>query len=206
MSLVSYDLHSFDVDRLQRGGWIIDVGCRNFIFTRMMLEQGFKVFAMDADPTMPVPDDLMARPDFRLCRAALVGNQTSEVRFAMDDGDVARHVVTPEMSSYRWPVVTVPALTLPQVLEMIGVQSVEGVKIDCEGSEYEILKRWPGPVAKQLSVEYHEHTCANPGGWPTYVEILKHMGQWYECPNFVVPDPPVGTPPHIIDVFFVLRS
>jgi FkbM family methyltransferase len=178
--MTTIDFHSLDLEKLTRGGWIIDAGCRGFEFTRGWLDLGFKVFALDADPTMTVPDDLLARPDFRFCCAAVVGNQTNEVRFAMDDGTVARHVVTPEMSAYRWPVITVKAMTISQVLEQLGVESVEAVKLDVEGSEYEILKKWPGPVAKQINVSYHEHTCSNPRGWVTYEEIQANLAKWYD--------------------------
>ena len=203
--MTTIDFHSLDLEKLTPGGWIIDAGCRNFIFTRGWLNLGFKVFAMDADPTMPVPDDLTVRSDFRFCCAALIGNQSAEVRFCMDEGDVARHVITPEMPQYRYPAVTVPALTISTVLEQLGVKSVEAVKLDVEGSEYEILKHWPGPVARQINVSYHEHTHANPRGWVTYDEIQVHLGQWYDLFGFEKATREPKEHGHYMDVTWILR-
>ena len=30
------------------------------------------------------------------------------------------------------------------------------VKLDCEGSEFAILENWPGAIARQISVEFHD--------------------------------------------------
>jgi len=32
------------------------------------------------------------------------------------------------------------------------------VKFDCEASEFSILENWPGPIATQISVEFHDYT------------------------------------------------
>ncbi len=37
------------------------------------------------------------------------------------------------------------------------------VKLDCEESEFGILENWPGPIATQISVEFHDWT----GPWET---------------------------------------
>jgi hypothetical protein len=31
------------------------------------------------------------------------------------------------------------------------------VKLDCEASEFSILEHWPGPIATQISVEFHDY-------------------------------------------------
>jgi hypothetical protein len=30
------------------------------------------------------------------------------------------------------------------------------VKLDIEGAEFDVLEHWPGPVATQLSIEFHD--------------------------------------------------
>jgi methyltransferase family protein len=45
------------------------------------------------------------------------------------------------------------------------------IKLDCEGSEFGILENWPGPVARQISVEFHDWT----GPWAE-----RAAGDYYE--------------------------
>jgi hypothetical protein len=57
------------------------------------------------------------------------------------------------------------------------------VKLNCEGAEYDILKTWPGPIASQIVVSFHEHIGAHVGH--NMDEIIAHLGQWYRTVQHV---------------------
>lgn len=185
MTFPNFYGHSLDRSLLTPGGWVIDVGCRDFLFARELLDLGARVLAIDPDPTVEVPEDLRQDQNLEFLRVALVGEKPqSTLNLAMHNSPIARHLVTDAMPAGNFPVVPVKAMTISDVLELLEVDRVDAVKLDCEGSEYGILSSWPGPVANQITVEFHEHTQSNPGGMETYGRIISHLGRWYDCYGF----------------------
>jgi FkbM family methyltransferase len=54
---------------------------------------------------------------------------------------------------------TIPSVTLPEILETHRLDSIDLLKIDCEGGEYDILPAVPGSLFKRIRnivFEYHE--------------------------------------------------
>jgi hypothetical protein len=57
------------------------------------------------------------------------------------------------------------------------------VKLDCEGEEFSILENWPGPIATQISVEFHDFTgprraLVDEGYYEN--KLWPHLCQWYK--------------------------
>lgn len=152
-------------------GPVLDVGCRSFGFSKEMARRGHLVTALDPDPT--VQDPILPFITFR--QWALVGipalTAPQARRFRMDPDPQARRL------SHEGEV-EVSAVNLTFLMGCFGVAHWGLVKLDCEGAEYEILLRWPGPIADQITVEFHEHVA--PKAPEVYDAILKHLGQWYD--------------------------
>jgi hypothetical protein len=66
----------------------------------------------------------------------------------------------------------------PSQLQAIGAFFWDLIKMDCEGAEYGILQSMTSPLAKQMSVEFHEHTPARKGE-SIVNDIFVHLSQWY---------------------------
>ncbi len=65
-----------------------------------------------------------------------------------------------------------PVVDLEELMSRFRLNRAALIKMDCEGAEGPILKSWPGPVADQVSVEFHDH-LGFPGDPPD------HFLQWY---------------------------
>ncbi len=167
----SIDGHTVRTDLLT-GGHVLDAGCRDFLFSMYALARGCKVIALDPDPE--VCDPVMQNCTF--IPVALAGT-AGECDFALTDVVEARHLVSANQNRQNAPHISVPVTTLNDIMIAHDIKMWDCVKMDIEGSEYEILRNWPGPIAKQITVEFHDHVEKRPP--ELYEEILGRLGQWY---------------------------
>jgi len=187
MNLKRIDEHTFDLDRITHGSAVLDVGCRNFTVTRGLRGLGCRVVSLDPDPGVGLPTDL---PDVTFFRVALVEPKLAKdptIHYSMWGNGTGNHVVTPDMHPQSPQLVQVATADIETIGRMAGVDHWAAVKLDCEGAEYNVLLNWPGPIADQISVEFHEHTNANPfkpDNERYWVELKRHMGQWYDFVKF----------------------
>lgn len=147
--------HSIDVDLLPDAPRILDVGCRDFGFDRMILELRpmAKIIAIDPDPVMEVPSDIILDGRIMFLRIALTASKDQRVWY-QERGGEANAIVTGRLDAKT---MQVPNLTMQQMLNEFWPY-YDVVKLDCEGSEFEILEQWPGKIAGQISVEFHDYT------------------------------------------------
>lgn len=165
--------HTVDVALIEPGGCVLDAGCRDFSFARNMAERGCRVLALDADPT--VEDQHVERVTFANIALDI---EPGEREFVMSRDPQARHLRPPHAEAESVPIITVSATTIGDFMSLFKIELWECVKLDIEGAEYGILLRWPGPIAKQISVEFHDHVFRQSPD--VYDQILTHLGQWYE--------------------------
>lgn len=64
------------------------------------------------------------------------------------------------------------------IMLAFGVRIFDAVKLDIEGAEYQVLKAWPGPIAKQISVEFHPHFCKDKD---LISAARAQLDKWYTC-------------------------
>ena len=169
---------------LPRRGWLIDVGCREFLLPKIAAKWGMKVIAVDPAPDISTPEG----QNIFYEQLAIVGSRK--------DKTAEFYVTADKQTSYlegagisaagkcgerkqpleRGEVVTVSAMTLEELLSKYGLDHVEVLKLNCEGSEEEILLNLKRPLAHQISVEFHRHL-----GFSGFTsEIRNHMGTWYD--------------------------
>jgi len=172
--------HSVRTDLLAPGEPVLDVGARNFAFSKELVRRGFEVYAMEPDPYILDP----GLKGLTLIRRALVWRQLCGPQpLAMFGNGTGNHLLTQTMARpSECTVVAVECEDLETVMWRTGIGSWGLVKLDCEGCEYDILRTWPGPVAKEISVEFHDHIGANPhkdDPERIYRVILDHLAPWY---------------------------
>jgi len=145
--------HSIDVDLLT-GGICIDVGCRGFQFSEAMRDLGCSVHAYDIEPMTP--------PE---------GVRFGEVA-VLDRSGLARYTDTKDQQAKYVSEAgfAVECRDINSIIEHCWCETdkeIDILKLDCEGSEYFILKHLhcyvqpkENPLAcypRQLSIEFHMH-------------------------------------------------
>lgn len=164
------DNHSVRTDLLS-GKPILDAGCRGFRFAKWFAERHYRVIALDplehlnhvprsARWIHPIEYLDYALVDHTRGRAAMVITADPEACYIDERG-----------------VFTVPSINIESIsLKAQGDWDV--VKLNIEGSEYGVLANWPGPIARQISVSFHEHTPQGQGE-EIIAQIVEHLSQWY---------------------------
>lgn len=157
--------HTVDVDRLPLAPVVLDVGCRGFDFTEAVLKlrPDAAVFALDPDPSIHGPH----LPGCTYLRFALVHDDRASSLYAMDGAGLGNFLVEGPGKIRRpdcgWEfdgcqVDRVACVNIVELMKRTGVTRWDLVKLDCEGSEFGILENWPGPIADQITVEFHDWT------------------------------------------------
>lgn len=201
------DEHTIDIDLLG-GGYVLDIGCGNCEFAKELINQGCKVIGVDPDKRI-VP---LVDPSFVFIRKAVVAKGVAaeldyvswvgigSMNFVMtnDIWRAPKHwsIDYVQRRSQKSKMYKVETETIESIQKRFSIDCFDAVKLDIEGGEYDILLDWPGPIAKQISVEFHDMlTGANPGGLATHERILSHLSQWYDfvksdvtTRNFYVPN------------------
>jgi FkbM family methyltransferase len=182
--------HTVDLDLLPLAPVVFDVGCRYFSFAGEIqrVRPLARVICFDPDPL--VGQDLKAKM-FEYYQTALVGSPVLQARSATTGGEtpgvlklnryqdgvsdfiegLACDFYQQQHQAWSGDSVNVSALTVAQAMRAAGIEHLDLVKLDCECSEFSILEDWPGPIATQLSIEFHD--WADLGKWPgSYFDAL----------------------------------
>jgi hypothetical protein len=148
INLATLASHTVDLDLLPERCIVLDVGCRNFDFSREILRvrPRARVIAMDPDPWMQ--DEHVPGVEFLRAGLDLVMGVRHYQHFSTGE---ANHLCDDPATPL------VPVMAIRDVMTEYAVPYFDVVKFDCEGSEFSILPFWPGAhVATQLSVEFHD--------------------------------------------------
>ena len=156
-------------------GPVLEIGCRNFDFAKAMAARGHTVHVFDPGRGIVPPKS----DKIKFYSAALVPHDFKGVKTYVDHGNGTGNFLRAFQGSDPSPCTTydVDCVSIERVLTLTNVNHFGIIKMDCEGAEYDILANWPGPIADQVAVEFHQH-CA-PQGPEKYAEIMDRMKWWY---------------------------
>lgn len=130
--------HSVRLDLLPEKANILDLGCRSFTWTNALRELGHKVTPVDIDDF----------PNETYYKVAITGK----------DGRVGIHRNNDPQATRVKEGTELLSMTLETFSNSLGIEFWDLIKIDVEGSEYEIIMSLKKAPAKQLSIEFHLHT------------------------------------------------
>ncbi len=127
------------------GAKVLDAGCRNFEFAKALKSHRCKVWCIDAD-RFEVEEGcfyhMVALSDF-------VGTGY----LVKSDDKQATRIQKQPATNYEIQCTTLKALSVYYDVEFFDL-----IKLDIEGSEFEVIMSLDKAPAKQLSIEFHLHT------------------------------------------------
>lgn len=179
--MITIDGHTFNEDLLS-GGWVIDSGCRGFNFSKATKDLGNRVYAIDIDSIFR-PHDIIYFDNFKQAALSHRSGDTEAYLFGNGTANFVKGVNMEPGNSEDRPVekITVPCITLQDIYNEIGTD-IDLLKLDIEGSEYEILLDIE-PIPKQITVEFHEH-CHSHLHYAYFKKVLEHLCKYYHFHAF----------------------
>lgn len=131
--------HSVDLDLLPEKANILDLGCRGMQFTDYFRALGHNVCAIDADYLERRDEYMQFAVSDTVGRAGIKKSNDPQATTICEGSEIMR-------------------VNLKFLLNATGIKQFDLIKIDVEGSEYEIIMSLTEPPAKSLSIEFHLHT------------------------------------------------
>jgi FkbM family methyltransferase len=203
--------HSFDLELMAPGETALDIGCRGFAIPTLLLSRGLKVLAVDADPGVPAMD---LGIDLTYVNAAVLDMETAANRKITT---LYKHATDQQAHTTVRPLngasVKVPTTCLRDLRDRAKVLQFALLKLDCEGAEYGLMHdvAWHAaqgqPIARQVSVEYHDHCGLHPEPdmerW--YARLHERLAPYYDVAKHTRERPPWGGAPHYVDSLYILR-
>lgn len=171
--------HSYVPDLLPEYPVVLDVGCRDFKFCMEVLKvrPKAKIVALDPDPEIQDPKI----PGVLFLHTALVhdGRVTSGyVQYGSNGTSkgYGNHLTDKqEIIHQEAKVISVPCMHLLELVRYYRIFHFDLVKLDCEGSEFAILESWPGRLATQISVEFHDFLLPEKRTKAYYASLLNRL-------------------------------
>ncbi len=164
--MTTIDEHTFDESLLTPNSRVLDIGCRGFNFANYIIDNfGCEVTAIDADPQIRCDNTKI-----NFINAVVTSGQQSKMKFFSFGNGTGSYSEECFQQPSVCEVFEIPTYKIEPFWDLI--------KMDCEGAEYGILQSMTSPLAKQMSVEFHEHTPARKGE-SIVNDIFVHLSQWY---------------------------
>lgn len=194
MGITVVDNHSFREDLLT-GGPVLDAGARGFVFAKWFAERGHDVIAVDPSPDIrESPSDKIG-----LVNSALVSRKCPvSAHLEMGPDPNAWNISFSKVQDS----VSVDTITLSDIKLNAGKWDL--IKLNIEGSEYDILDEIAGPIARQIVFSFHEHTD-RARGREECDRIINKLRTWYDIHNQVW-EPRYGCRSNYWDVLAIERG
>lgn len=141
MKLERIHEHTVDTSLLPDGANILDIGCRGFLFTaHFKATNKYNVYPVDIDYLGPEGYFQVAITDYNGFCSTVKTNDPQATR-------ISKGITG-----------SIHCRTLKSFMDDVKIQFFDLIKIDVEGSEYEIIMSLEKAPARQLSIEFHLHT------------------------------------------------
>jgi len=169
MKLERIDGHTLDLD-LITGNTVIDLGCRGFLFAKLMKEFGCNVISVDAAPDVfvNVPEGIQT-----INKAISTKKEKVIIYNTLGESGYTSNI----KKYHNKDGVEIETITLDEISPN---KEYDVLKIDIEGSEYSLLSDENfKPLPKQITVEFHEHNLKQLHD-DNINNVLTNLNKWYD--------------------------
>lgn len=165
MTLETIAEHTIATNLLPEKANILDLGCRGFLFSNELRRRGHNIVSVDCDWLDS------GYPYHQIAISDSIGEvwlyKNSDPQATGIKNEKGKHIDSRE---------TVPCTTLQEFSKSVGIEFWDAIKIDVEGSEFEIIMSLQVPPATQISVEFHHHCGQSIMDISNMVEHLRKLG------------------------------
>lgn len=163
----TYRVYDKALARVTEGQVVVDIGAHAGMFAMAAAARGATVFCFEPLPENVELLDANARLNgyerriisHRMAAASASGPVELSVMPGNTGGSTRFPSMYPEWRhNDRVTTMTVPGITLHDILQRCGLETCDCLKMDCEGSEFEILQRAPAEDLRRIHamiLEYH---------------------------------------------------
>ena len=172
------DEHSVDTSILNLNGFVLDLGCLGFGFSKEIKKYVANVICVDPNPNIEIiPSDVLYE------NKAIISNKNiDKIRYNIFNDKSGNSLLT---SNKDWCIyekfIEVQTTTIEDLMSKYDVQQFELIKIDIEGYEYELLKNFNWKISKQYTIEFHDFRGLNPyypNDQKYYDELIEQMSPY----------------------------
>jgi FkbM family methyltransferase len=180
VDIIQIDRHSLIPKLVDENGFILDGGCRGFVFSNYFTNLGLNVIAIDPDPFIKSPKN----KKISHIKKALTHDKNQKHLYyeswSTGEGNYTHTKRTNKPNYSKQSIV--PAITIEEIMDDKNIDQFEIVKLDCEGAEYKILSEMEFPIAKQITIEFHDFLGRNPTSPNSlyYENLFKKLNKWYK--------------------------
>ncbi len=149
MNIEKIHEHSVDTSLLPKGAKILDIGCRGLLFATHFKELKYNVYSIDVEDYAYENwgEDcrywMGAISDFDGIASIQRNNDAQATRIIKFNPLINESIGVQKLSSYS---------------KNQGIEFWDLIKMDIEGSEYQVIMSLEKAPATQLSIEFHLHT------------------------------------------------
>lgn len=184
--MITVDGHTFDETR-PRDGWTIDAGCRGWNFTNALFSDNWNpfVYALDIEDFSRENHYHKKRVKFRHAGLAAERGLVNAYYFGNGTGNFVAGINEVPYNGPDRPCETkqVELITLDDIYAEIGTD-IEILKLDIEGSEYDLLINMKHAYPAQITVEFHEH-CHTDLHNRLMPKVIERMARDYKMQTFI---------------------
>ena len=156
--MITLSEHTIEETIINKTGYVLDLGCVNFSFSKDLLNYCDNVICVDPNTNIKnIPQGLIYE------NAALVHDDKKEITFYIYNDIQGYSILNPNNDCCRLVnSITVKALNIKDIMDKYNIKQFELIKFDIEGAEYEILNTMDWTISKQYSIEFHDFRNMNP--------------------------------------------
>lgn len=175
--------HSVDLDLLPESPIVLDAGASDLPWTRALLglRPGAHVVAIEPNSDFAEPKiNAQAKGALVMMGGALVGDGRKVVNYAKFSVPIRNYITVHDSEVFRNEsarMSTVPAWDIPTVMLLNRIPRFDLVKLDIEGAEFQVLENWPGPIATQITVEFHDFKDRKRWDARYFEKLLKSLSE-----------------------------
>lgn len=142
MNIITIAEHSVDMAILPANAAILDLGCRGFLFAKELQSRGHMLVTVDIED---FPREQRVGHFFPVA----ITNHNGKCGIARSSDPQATKIKEGD---------EIACWTLDEFSRLLKIPFWDLIKIDIEGSEYEVIMSLAKAPATQLSIEFHLHT------------------------------------------------